>query len=111
LKTKIFAIWTPTSILFKDAKYVFHFAGIGDIVPSLEQPLEYMYTNVQGTGRMLECARQVGVQKLVDAASSTWYGLAQPPTCEDHPIVPQYPYALSKYRGQEAMFHWHRVYH
>ena len=28
--------------LFRDAKYVFHFAGMGDIVPSIEQPPEYM---------------------------------------------------------------------
>ena len=37
--------------------YVFHFAGIGDIVPSIERPLEYMSANVQGTVHMLECAR------------------------------------------------------
>ena len=35
--------------LFADAAYVFHFAGIGDIVPSIERPTEYMATNVQGT--------------------------------------------------------------
>ena len=29
---------------------------------------------------------------------------------EDHPIAPQYPYALSKYQGEQAAFHWHRVY-
>ena len=29
---------------------------------------------------------------------------------EDHPIDPQYPYALSKYQGEQAAFHWHRVY-
>jgi len=32
------------------------------------------------------------------------------PTREDHPIVPQYPYALSKYQGEQACLHWHRVY-
>ena len=34
----------PDSPLFKGAKYVFHFAGIGDIVPSIENPAEYMKT-------------------------------------------------------------------
>ena len=29
---------------------------------------------------------------------------------EDHPIDPQYPYALSKYQGEQAVFHWHQVY-
>ena len=32
------------------------------------------------------------------------------PTREDHPIRPQYPYALSKYQGEQAAFHWHNVY-
>ena len=32
------------------------------------------------------------------------------PTAEDHPIAPQYPYALSKYLGELAAFHWHQVY-
>ena len=44
--------------------YVFHFAGIGDIVPSIERPIEYMSTNVQGTVRVLECARHAGVRKV-----------------------------------------------
>jgi UDP-glucose 4-epimerase len=57
--------------LFKDAKYVFHFAGIGDIVPSIESPTEYMATNVIGTAKVLECARAANVKKLVYAASSS----------------------------------------
>ena len=96
--------------LFSGAKYVFHFAGIGDIVPSIEQPVDYLSANVQGTVRMLECARQAGVAKLVYAASSSCYGIANVPTNEEHPIAPQYPYALSKYLGELAVLHWHQVY-
>lgn len=98
------------SPVFAGAKYVFHFAGIGDIVPSIEQPVEYMDVNVQGTVRVLECARAAGVRKFVYAASSSCYGLAATPTDEDHPIAPQYPYALSKYLGEQAVFHWAKVY-
>jgi UDP-glucose 4-epimerase len=36
--------------------------------------------------------------------------LADVPTKEDHKIQPQYPYALSKYQGEQAVFHWHQVY-
>jgi len=100
----------PDDTLFKGAQYVFHFAGIGDIVPSIEHPLEYMSANVQGTVHMLECARHAGVRKFVYAASSSCYGLADVPTREDHPIAPQYPYALSKYQGEQACFHWRHVY-
>jgi UDP-glucose 4-epimerase len=96
--------------LFRGAKYVIHFAGIGDIVPSIERPLEYMSTNVQGTVHMLEGARHAGVEKFVYAASSSCYGLASVPTREDHPINICYPYALSKFQGEQAAFHWHQVY-
>jgi UDP-glucose 4-epimerase len=96
--------------LFKDAALVFHFAGIGDIVPSIERPVDYMETNVQGTVRVLECARAAKVKKFVYAASSSCYGLADVPTREDHSIAPEHPYALSKYQGEMAVLHWHRVY-
>jgi UDP-glucose 4-epimerase len=100
----------PDSTIFSGADHVFHFAGIGDIVPSIEQPVDYMSNNVQGTVRVLEAARAAKVQKLVYAASSSCYGLAATPTREDHPIAPQYPYALSKYQGEQAALHWHQVY-
>jgi len=96
--------------LFREARYVFHFAGIGDIVPSIEQPVEYMEVNIQGTVKVLEAARAAGAKKIVYAASSSCYGLADTPTAEDHPIAPQYPYGLSKNLGEQACFHWHKVY-
>ncbi len=96
--------------IFDGVDYVIHFAGIGDIVPSIEHPVEYMSANVLGTVHMLECARAAGVKKFVYAASSSCYGLASTPTREDHPIKLEYPYALSKYQGEQAAFHWHKVY-
>ena len=102
--------YAPNDSFIQNAKYLIHFAGIGDIVPSIEHPMEYMSANVQGTVHMLECARQAGIKKFVYAASSSCYGLAQTPTREDHPIDTKYPYALSKFQGEQAAFHWHHVY-
>ena len=42
---------------FKDLSYVFHFAGKGDIVPSIENPETYMNIIVQGTVKILENCR------------------------------------------------------
>lgn len=101
----------PSSPIFAGAEYVFHFAGIGDIVPSIEQPTEYMSTNVQGTVHVLEASRAAGVRKLVYAASSSCYGLTtELPTTERAPVNTEYPYALSKYQGEQAVLHWARVY-
>jgi UDP-glucose 4-epimerase len=100
----------PQSSLFRDARYVFHFAGIGDIVPSIERPVAYMHANVNGTIAMLEGSRCAGVTKFVYAASSSCYGLADVPTAETAPIRPEYPYALSKYLGELSALHWAEVY-
>ena len=100
----------PDCSIFRGAQYVFHFAGIGDIVPSIEKPVEYMSVNAQGTVRVLEAAREAGVKKLVYAASSSCYGLAATPTREDHVIDTKHPYALSKFQGEQAGMHWADVY-
>jgi UDP-glucose 4-epimerase len=99
------------SPLFRDADLVFHLAGIADIVPSIERPLDYMRANVEGTLAVLEAARHASVPKLVYAASSSCYGLARElPTTELAPIHPEHPYALSKWLGECAVLHWGRVY-
>lgn len=95
---------------FKDAKYVFHLAGIGDIVPSIENPSEYMRTNVQGTVKVLEAARYSKIKKFVYAASSSCYGIFNKRTSESEKIDPQYPYALSKNLGEQTALHWFKVY-
>jgi len=91
--------------------WVFHLAGIADIVPSIERPDAYFQNNVVGTLNVLQCARDAGVKRLVYAASSSSYGIpAQYPTPETSPIQPQYPYALTKYMGEELVLHWAQVY-
>lgn len=99
--------------IYKDVDYIFHFAGIGDIVPSIDKPVDYMSTNVMGTVAVLEGARAGGsLKKFVYAASSSCYGIcSQVPTLESTEISPMYPYALSKYQGEQAVLHWGQVYH
>jgi UDP-glucose 4-epimerase len=96
--------------IFSNVKWLFHLAGMGEIIPSIEKPLEYFNANSYGTARIAEAARIAGVEKVVYAASSSCYGLANVPTTEQAPINPQYPYALTKYIGEVTLFHWHQVY-
>jgi len=96
---------------FDGANWVFHLAGLADVVPSIEMPAQYYSTNVTGTFNVLECAREAGVSRLVYAASSSSYGVPDVyPTPETAPIQPQYPYALTKSMGEELVLHWARVY-
>lgn len=96
--------------IFRNIEYVFHFAGIGDLVPSIEKPVDYINANAMGTLKVLEASRNAKIKKFVYAASSSCYGLAKTPTKEINKIDPQYPYALSKYIGEEICLHWSKVY-
>lgn len=97
--------------LFNGVDWVFHLAGLADIVPSIEMPAQYYSTNVTGTFNVIESARQCGVKRLIYAASSSSYGIPDIyPTPESAPIKPQYPYALTKYMGEELVLHWANVY-
>lgn len=94
-----------------DAERVFHLAALADIVPSIQRPDDYFETNVTGTFNVLQAARSAGVRKFVYAASSSCYGIPDAyPTAEDAEIRPQYPYALTKYLGEEMALHWAQVY-
>jgi UDP-glucose 4-epimerase len=97
--------------IFKNVDWVFHLAGIGDIVPSIENPKDYYDCNVTGTFNVLESSRDKGVKKIVYAASSTCYGIPDKyPTAELADIRPQFPYALTKYMGEEMILHWSQTY-
>lgn len=90
---------------------IFHLAALADIVPSIEKPTDYFTTNVNGTFNVVEAARAAKVRRLVYAASSSCYGIPDTyPTPEDAPIRPQYPYALTKYLGEQIALHWGSVY-
>lgn len=97
--------------LFEGVDWVFHLAGLADIVPSIEMPAQYYSTNVTGTFNVLESARESGAKRVLYAASSSSYGIPDIyPTPELSPIKPQYPYALTKYMGEELVMHWANVY-
>ncbi len=96
---------------FEGIDWIFHLAGLADIVPSIEMPAQYFSTNVTGTFNVLECARKAGAKRFLYAASSSSYGIpAAFPTPESAPIQPQYPYALTKYMGEELVLHWAQLY-
>jgi len=98
---------------FKNASYVFHLAALADIIPSIVNPTGYHYSNVNGTMNVLEVVREVcpDLKKFLYAASSSCYGIPDKyPTSENAAICPQYPYALTKYLGEQIALHWANIY-
>ncbi len=96
---------------FKNTDAVIHLAALSDIVPSIEEPRDYLETNFNGTLNILEAMRNHKVQKIIYAASSSCYGIPKKtPTKEKDIIDTKYPYAFSKYVGEELIIHYSKVY-
>ena len=89
---------------FKGVKYVFHLAGLAEIVPSINNPRKYFINNTLGTLNVLEAAKKMRVKKFIYAASSSCYGSPKKiPTSETEKIETQHPYAFTKFLGEEAV--------
>lgn len=86
---------------------VYHLAALADIVPSIDDPVSYYYTNVTGTLKILELARHAGVKRFIYAASSSCYGMNGGISGI---IDCRYPYALTKYLGEQLVMHYAQVY-
>jgi UDP-glucose 4-epimerase len=96
---------------FMGADWVIHLAAIADIVPSIQMPVPYHRSNVDGTMAVLEAARAAKVKRLVYAASSSCYGIPDIyPTPENAELRPMYPYALTKMVGEFYAMHWAKTY-
>lgn len=97
--------------IFKGVDYVFHLAGLADIVPSIEKPESYFRSNVLGTFNILEACRKNKIKKIIYAASASCYGLPKKfPTNELEKINVKYPYAFTKWQGEELVKHWFEIY-
>lgn len=86
-----------------DVDVVCHLAALAGVRPSLEQPLRYLRTNIEGTGVILERMRTLNLRRLVFASSSSVYGVKPGLETdvvafrEDDPcLTPASPYAASK---------------
>ena len=97
--------------ILTDIDWVFHLAGLADLVPSIQNPGAYYHANLHSTFVLLEACRTAKIQKFIYTASSTCYGIPnQYPTSETYPCHPKHPYGLTKYLGEQLVMHWAQVY-
>ena len=53
---------------FNKVDYVFHLAGLAEIIPSIKKPKKYFINNVIGTLNILEASRRIKIKKFIYAA-------------------------------------------
>ena len=61
--------------ILKGNSFVFHLAGLADIVPSIENPEIYYKVNVTGTLNVLNACKSLKIKKFIYAASASCYGI------------------------------------
>jgi UDP-glucuronate 4-epimerase len=85
---------------------IVHLAAQAGVRYSLEHPRTYIDTNVTGTFNVMECARELGVQHLLMASTSSVYGANEEmPFAETHQAdTPLTIYAATK-KANEMMGH------
>jgi UDP-glucose 4-epimerase len=87
--------------VFDGCDYVFHLAALTSVPKSLNDPLNTNETNITGTLKVLEAAKNVGIKKVVFSSSSAVYGETESvPISEETPINPLSPYAVTKAAGE-----------
>jgi UDP-glucuronate 4-epimerase len=86
----------------RDFQCIVHLAARAGVRPSLQQPLLYAETNIEGTLNLLELARANDIKQFVFGSSSSVYGInAKVPFSEEDPIrQPISPYAATKAAGE-----------
>ena len=94
---------------FKGAPII-HIAGLADLVPAIENPVVYYRANVLSSVHMAELARIYRAPILYAGSSSIYGDGPQNPVSINAPGKPRHPYALSKWHGDRAIWHWHEVY-
>ncbi|MEO6785532.1 MAG: GDP-mannose 4,6-dehydratase [Chthoniobacteraceae bacterium] len=82
---------------------IVHLAARAGVRPSIRDPKLYLDTNITGTFHLLEAARQAGVQRFINASSSSVYGVLKTlPFREDLALNQTIsPYAATKLAAEQ----------
>ena len=92
------------------SQYIINLAALPFIPDSFHYPQEFFEVNTNGTlNLILESINHKKIKNFVHISTSEVYGSAKKsPMDENHPILPQSTYAVSKLAGEKAVFTMHK---
>jgi UDP-glucose 4-epimerase len=95
----------------RGVEVVFHQGALPSVPRSVQDPLTTTAVNVEGTLNVLLAARDEGVQRVINASSSSVYGNGGTlPRTEDQAPDPISPYAVAKLAAERFCTSFSRVY-
>lgn len=91
---------------------VVHIAARAGVRPSLEEPLEYVRSNIDGTINILENMKNNNIKKIIFASSSSVYGnCTAEKFSEDLKVTePISPYAATKSSCEQFLYTYSKLY-
>jgi len=92
--------------------HIVHLAAKAGVRPSIQHPVAYQKSNVEGTAKILDLAKEFGVKKITFASSSSVYGNNKkvPFSESDNVDFPISPYAATKKAGELLCYTYHHLY-
>jgi len=95
----------------KGCSVIFHLAALVAIPFSYFSPDSYIDTNVKGTLHILQAARELETERIIQTSTSEVYGTAEfVPIPETHPLRAQSPYAASKIAADQLALSYYYSY-
>lgn len=95
----------------RDMEVIFHQGALASVPRSVANPLATHDACANGTLYVLQAAREMGVRRVVYAASSSAYGASKRlPKHESDPTLPLSPYAVAKLTGENYCAAFSNVY-
>ncbi|MFP4196513.1 MAG: GDP-mannose 4,6-dehydratase [Methanomassiliicoccales archaeon] len=90
---------------------IFHLAAQAGVRASVQDPMKSHRVNVEGTLNVLQAARDLGANRVINSSSSSVYGEAKRlPVEEEDRLSPVSPYATSKMSAELYCDLFHRLY-
>jgi NAD dependent epimerase/dehydratase len=95
----------------KGCELVFHLGSLIAIPYSYINPMDFVQTNIVGTGNLLNACLGNNVEKIVHTSTSEVYGTAiYCPIDEKHPLQAQSPYSATKIAADKLAESYYRAF-